>query len=294
MSKSLNDEEEKNSSSEIKKQFDEIDSEQALSSNNSANDFASIELERKEVPNVTDDELEEIAKNSLSDYYSNGVKSLLDSNEKSITSLNSKAEKALTNLEEGKEKLNSQIDNAKQNAENQAIKRGLARSSIIMNQLENYDKMKIEQAAKMEKEVNDQISQINYEIETLSSRLEDSLKSFDLSYAVKLQTKINDLKDEQVKKIEKALEYNNKIALQEAEFNAKQKEKNAKYSSGTSSASTQSLSDTTKAKYEVASKYFAGLSKEDALDELLNIDADYYRKHLGNYYYKLYNEISNR
>lgn len=286
MTKTLTDEENENLNSEIKKQFEEIDSVQNTNENNSSE----LSLERKEVPNITDEEIEEIARNSLSDYYTNGVSSLLDSNDKATANLNSKAEKLLNGFNESKESLNDQINNAKKNAENQAIKRGIARSSIIMNELENFDKIKIEETAKMEQALNSQIAQINFEIESLNSRLDDSLKAFDLSYAVKLQNKINDLKEEQTKKIEKALEYNNKIALQEAQFNQKQKELNSKQSSNLSTFDM----DTAKAKYDIASKYFSGISKEDALNEILNIDADYYRKHLGNYYYKLYNEIRNR
>ena len=280
MSKILNDEEEIKVSNEIKNQFDAIDA-----STNENSGSLGLSLERKEVPSLSDDELANIAKDSLSDYYSSGVSSLLDSNEKSTQSLNSKAQKALENFENEKESLEVQVENAKRKASNQALKRGLARSSVIMNQLENYDKIKIEQTAKMEQDLNKQISQINYEIESLSSRLDDSLKAFDLSYAVKLQNKINDLKEEQTQKIEKALEYNNKIALQEAEFNAKYNDK---------LNSTSVSVDNTKAKYEVARTYFASLSKEDALSQLLNTDADYFRQHLGNYYFKLYNEIKGR
>ena len=289
MSKTINSDKE-NLSEDIKKQFDEIDAQSSADLNGGGAD-SGIELERKAVPSMSDDELAQVAKNSLSDYYDSGVKSILDSNEKSKETLNSKAEKALENFEKSKDELANQIEKAKDNAEKQAIRRGLARSSIIMNQLEGYDKMKIDQTAKMEQELNSQIAQINAEIDTLSSRLDDSLRSFDLSYAVKLQNKINDLKEQQTQKIEKALEYNNKIALQEAEFNLKQKQADAKLNSSSSSALAQ---DNSKAKYEVASKYFATLSKEDALYQLLNADADYFREQLGNYYFKLYNEIRNR
>lgn len=276
----------KQTSDELKKKFDEIDS--SFNTEESESQNSALTLERKNVEELTDDEIENIAKNSLQDYYNSGVKSLNDSNAKSISDLNSKAEKAINNFEKNKQSLADQIENAKTNAENQAIKRGIARSSIIAGQLENFDRMKIDKQTEMEKELNNQISQINYEIDSLSSRLEDSLKAFDLNYAVKLQNKINDLKEEQIKKIEKALEYNNSIALKEAEFNLKQQEKSAKSSSQTQSSLTN---DVQKAKYKAAKDYFSNFSKEDALSELLNTNADYFREQLGSYYYKLYSDL---
>lgn len=279
------DEEKKRNS--LKEQFEEIDASYNGTEEETAD--SGLTLERKQVDALSDEELETMAKDSLRDYYSNGVQSILDSNEKSVSNLNSKAEKAIETANSSQEKLNNEVDVAKQNAQNQAIRRGLARSSIIMNQLEGYDKLQIEESAKIQQNLDNQISQINFEIESLNSRLEDSLKAFDLSYAVKLQNKINNLKEEQTKKIEKALEYNNKIALQEAQYNSKQKELSAKY--GTNNSSTIETNSASKAKYEVAKSYFAALPKEDALNELLNTSADFLRSQLGNYYFKLYNEI---
>lgn len=291
----------------LQRDFAQVD-EDFVSGINSVNNIdknayekSQVELERKEFNPISDEELQEIAKNSLNDYYENSKSSIQQDNEKQIEALNSKSEKAKNKAFESHQKLAQQIAGAKENAKNEAINRGLARSSIIMKQIEGYDDKIIKESANIEKNLNNSLIEISSQIDSLNAMMENSLKNLDIAYAVKLQAKINDLKEAQEKKREEALEYNNEQALKAAKFNAEQNEKYEKYLESASkngnnnfSSNNQNENNISKQKYLLAQDYFSSLNKQDALNELLGVDKDYYKENLGAFFYKLFQEIRDR
>lgn len=107
-------------------------------------------------------------------------------------------------------------------AEKEALKRGLARSSIIMNKIEEFDKGKIDSAAKIQSGLAEKLNKIDYNIASLETAREKALADADMQYAADLTKKIKELETERQKNVNEALQYNNTVTEKEAKYAADQ------------------------------------------------------------------------
>lgn len=178
-----------------------------------------IELERMEFQKPTEQEIYSQSENSLKEYKQAGIKEIEDDYKLKEDKLYSNKSELIESNNNAKQNLENYYSNAVENAENQALKRGLARSSIIVNQLDAFEKEKIADYKALDKELSDQINTINFELNALTSQKQNALNNFDITYAVKLQEKINSLNKELSEKENEVVKYNNEIAIKEAEFN---------------------------------------------------------------------------
>ncbi len=178
-----------------------------------------IELERMEFQKPTEQEIYSQSENSLKEYKQAGIKEIEDDYKLKEDKLYSNKSELIESNNNAKQNLENYYSNAVENAENQALKRGLARSSIIVNQLDAFEKEKIADYKALDKELSDQINTINFELNALTSQKQNALNNFDITYAVKLQEKINSLNKELSEKENEVVKYNNEISIKEAEFN---------------------------------------------------------------------------
>lgn len=178
-----------------------------------------VTLEKMEFTKPTNAEIKQNSENLLADYKNTSIQNINNEYKLKEDELFSNKQSLINSTENTKNQLNTYYDNAKANAESQALKRGLARSSIIINQLDAFDNEKIKDYKVLDEELSGQINAINFELNGLSSQKQAALNNFDVAYAVKLQEKINELTAELNKKEAEVIEYNNEISLQEAKFN---------------------------------------------------------------------------
>ena len=106
----------------------------------------------------------------------------------------------------------------KSEAEKDALKRGLARSSIITGKIETFDANRINDKVKLESEAVNSISKIDQNITSLENEKNLALENFNISLAAELLNKINELKVDRANKINETLKYNNDIAEKEAKY----------------------------------------------------------------------------
>lgn len=258
-----------------------IDNVEKLTQPVSANAGSEIALSRKQTPVKTTEEIEKEAQNSLATYKSEQEKSIADENKEKESKLIADKETLLKSGEQEKNTLEGYYANAKQNVSDEALKRGLARSSIVINQLGAFDQDQISRYAKIDEQINDKINSLEFELSGLQGELTSALNDFNVSYATKLQEKISQLNGQLEAQVNSALEYNNEIALQEAKFNQGiadlQKEMDdATFEQGVDLLELQAkyganvvnkfLQDNV---YKETKKYLNTLSKEEAL-EILN------------------------
>ena len=180
-----------------------------------------IELEKMTFTKPTEQEIYTQSENSLKDYKASGIKEIEDKYKLKEDELFSNKTELVESNKNTKQSLENYYDKAIENAENQALKRGLSRSSIIVNQLDAFEKEKIADYKALDKQLNDQINAINFELNALTSQKQNALNNFDITYAVKLQEKINSLNKELSDKENEVVKYNNEISIKEAEFNKK-------------------------------------------------------------------------
>ncbi len=236
--------------------------------------YAQGGLQEIEYTPPSDEELEEMAKASLEGKYHKAKQAVEDKFAKSYGAIQEKKE-GISQAHDAKMKdIEEYYDERRKEAEKDALKRGIARSSIAEGQLGQLEREESRSKLEAETGLEEQIRKLSGQISSLESEKEKALAEQDILYAAELAEKIYKLKEDRDKKLMDVIKYNNSV---------REKEKKS---------SEKSFLDAAEEKLAAAKKYFDGLSKAKALEELLSTDE--YKKHLGAYYGYLLNYINNK
>lgn len=161
---------------------------------------------------TTDDELLKRAEESTKQKIASEKDELVRDNEKAVGALNEKAENENKNLAEAKKNIEERYDSAKKNASDDALKRGLGRSSIIVNLLKEYDADKLKTIDEKDQKYGDELKKINDKITELNAELKSSLDKADMREAFEINERLTELKSERDNANEKVIKYNNSLA----------------------------------------------------------------------------------
>ena len=230
-------------------------------------DFASepFEYEFLKQDNTTDEQISKLVNDAFSLNNESAKQQLTEENEQKKQALYSKAEKQKDSYENDKKDIANAYENAKRGAGNDAIKRGIARSSIIVNMLKDYDFGKISALNERSNDYKQEIADIEENIVKLDQKLKDSLKQMDMQTAVQMNEQIQELKKKRDETNEKVIKYNNELtkALN-----------NNKLDYMNSSAMKEIIDENNKKRDELKEKiaydlidYYKGLSLEEALKD---------------------------
>lgn len=173
--------------------------------------------ERYEYDAPSDESIQQSAEDELSDYLNSNessIKNQYDQKAKELEANRAANEKL---YEDSAQKLKEAYGEAAEKLSNDALKRGLARSSIAANNQAAASKAFAEGANELIAQRNEKISALDDEINSLSGQLQSALDSFKISYAAKLTARINELKSEREKRTLEALKYNNSLLSDEFE-----------------------------------------------------------------------------
>lgn len=245
-----------------------------------------LKLEKIEYDAPTDDEIYNLAKSYIDQKYTVLQDDQKKKAEDKKTSLSQQIEKARKNYQETEKRLDETYKTSQNEIEDQAIKRGISRSSIVLNELTDLENAKNAKKSENEKELSDSVKNLTSQIDNLSEELNSSLKNLDMQKAYELSERIESLKDERDKKNLEVLKYNNDVI---------EKEKN--YEKSLAKTAKQEVEDiefsTAKQKLNaVLEYYFAFEDPKDALKEFEK-DEDM-RKLLGEHYAYVYNALKVR
>ena len=221
---------------------------------------------------LTDEEIEKTATATVNSEAEEAKKKLNDSADKKIETLSEKKAETLKNAEESAVKIAEKTESAKENAENQALKRGIGRSSIISEELKDLDKASIDALGKVYGEVNGQIAKIDESISALQTELIDALDALDGETAVKINERIKTLKAERDKKAEEVKKYNNSLREKSAE------KLNAMKIKGDEKDSDEYIESNANKIKKLYSYYYS--LGEEAKEELSS-DEDFIKKYVG-------------
>ncbi|MCL2176798.1 MAG: hypothetical protein FWB72_02470 [Firmicutes bacterium] len=105
-------------------------------------------------------------------------------------------------------------------AHNDALRRGLARSSIIMGKIEDFDRHKISEINNINMDTARTMANIDFELDSLNTRKQSALTNFDIQHAANLTMRINELTAERERRMQDVLKYNNTLKANEARFQA--------------------------------------------------------------------------
>ena len=167
--------------------------------------------------------------------------------------------------------------------------------------IDAFNKDEIETYKKLDEELNDNINAINFELNALTQKQQQALDEFDITYAAKLNSKINDLTNELKEKQEEIIKYNNEIAKSEEDYKIKYEnlkndmadsnfdkdvdlvELYAKYGTNAVNKYRESLV------YEAVKDYLLTVTKTEAKHYLVNNKN--IKEQLGTYYNQLLKEF---
>lgn len=296
----------KESDTSLSDQFSQIDNKYDMSfDTNSNNSDSSIKFEKLDNIEIDQDKIKQDAENSLAEERKNEIDSIINEAENSKNNINASIENVKSSAETQKSNLDKLYEERKQVASDEALKRGLGRSSIIINQIDAFEKEKIDEYMAIDKELSTAINNLNTQLGELESSKQKALSDYDIAYAVKLNEKIKEINDELYQKQQEVIKYNNEIAEKEAEYNLSKEKQDASIKNdlisqqldvaefiekyGINALYSLKYQD----KFNAALDYFNNFDKATALNELKN-NATYYKEQLGNKYYDLLARMNNR
>jgi len=185
----------------------------------------------------------------------------------------------LDELEEAVKKSMSQLKKsygqAKENASNEALKRGLGRSSIILNQLQDLEKGEISSLEELIERNEEDKAEVNEEIRTLTQNIMSSLSGIDEKKAAEIAKGVRELTKEYQKEQEEVLEYNNKLKAEQSKLLAELIKDGITPDEKSSEEYIKMISSKTKALFS----YYATFGKK-AVEEIEK-DADFIKDELG-------------
>ena len=180
-----------------------------------------VSFDKLEQVNKSDDDLLKEAENSLYDFKSTSLNKIEEDTASKKKSLVEDINTLKTQAEDTKGSIASYYDNARKAVSDDALKRGLARSSIVINNLDALTDDEINAYTSLDKEIGDKVNALNFEINALDAQKQSALNDFDISYAVKLDTKLAELKQQLADRQMEIVKYNNDIAKAEEDYKLK-------------------------------------------------------------------------
>lgn len=244
-------------------------------------EYEAPNFERMESVSKSDEDIKNEATNSLAEYKNSSLNSIDEEIENKRSELEDNKQTLADTKESSVSQVKSNYASAKKEASDDALKRGLARSSIAVSVLDAFSKDEIDTLNSIEKEYSASLNELNFELNALDAQKKKALADFDIAYAVKLNDKISTLTNEYNEKQQEVIEYNNKIAEKEKDYLDKYNSLVADIQSGNYSNATKKtelynkygakfISTYTKNQiYGVLDDYFANKSSEE-IAEILN------------------------
>lgn len=275
----------------VLEQFDQVDKKYTNGSRVNSN----LSLQKIEYNAPSQQEVLQKAQNSLSDYKTKNEQAI----EANYKTKGEQIDQSIQNVQNDhkaqKQDIIDAYSKAKTEASNDAVKRGLARSSIIVNKLDNYNNNMLNNLAVLASQSSEKIDSLNTQKNTLELEKSNALKAFDIAYAVKLQDKIDSLNEDISKTEQSVLKYNNEMAQLEAKWARDTEQENyerqqdvAEFFAKNGLYTVDSLKRNEK--YQIAKDYFKQIDKQDAIAELSGNST--YKENLGEVLYnKLLREL---
>lgn len=248
------------------------------------------DIEKIDFKKKSDDELksdaDKLLRPKLNEQLKEAENSLSDANRK----LEGSAEKKQLETHFKTDEVQRDFERRQREAENGALKRGLSRSSIIAEEVDQLKAQATGETDKLTAALTGELDLIQRQIDENVKKLDEAKNSFDGKLQSAIEAKLLDLLDEQENKFRAVAAHNNNVELQllkydrdvanaenqRAKTQASQMEKYMRY------GAEFDREEYLKNNYRAVRDYVASLSKEEAL-KVLNDDATV-KKALGSYY----------
>jgi hypothetical protein len=162
----------------------------------------------------TNQQLSDLARQQLEEYRQQQQNAINNKKESEEQALNSNRDTAEQLLKDRQQQIEGSYEQASDSLNNDLLKRGLARSSIAANSNAKLETSKLDAINQNQAQYTQQLQDIQAQLSQLEAQRLQALDQFDISYAAKLTTTINELVQARDKTNADAIKYNNSIQQQ--------------------------------------------------------------------------------
>lgn len=178
----------------------------------------SLGLEKLQYEGASDEEIQLSAEKAAEDAYQKSLQSINSKNEQDAEKIQSFKTSLSNTLENRLLSIDSDYDDAKKSVENQAIRRGLARSSIIMGQIQAFDESRLSTKHAEEKSYAEAITDLENKLYDLEAGKAAAIEALDIDKLNSITEQIQKLTKERDDKLTEVLKYNNTVSEKEAKY----------------------------------------------------------------------------
>ena len=238
---------------------------------------------------LTDGEIKQYASDSLAEYRLMNLKQINDSASRTAADMVASKSGLETAAGKKQQEIDAHYDAAKQDSSNDALRRGLARSSVIINKLNALENNKAQAKTDVSQNLFDSISQIDGKLAELETARLNALDDFDIVYAAKLGAEIQKLTGERQDRLDQVVQYNNALKAAEAQYGLDYAKTDSSLNKDVFNQSAAIAENDLIAKiqesvydqkYGAVSSYLSGMSASDAVKDLTD-RKDFYVAQLG-------------
>ena len=172
------------------------------------NSIPEINVTLKEYEPKTDEQLKVMATNKTQDEYEAKSNALKSQNEQTLKTLTDTKKQVEDSAYAQKNNVAEYYDNATETLSNNAVKRGLQRSSIIAEQLKSLTDSEIESLLKIDADLNADLKTINEKITKANTDYKNAVADLDVKRAVEVSAVIEELKLQEQDKMREIEEFN--------------------------------------------------------------------------------------
>lgn len=256
----------------------------------------SLGLEKKEVP-VYDEDAE---KEKIQKDLDNEMSIKRDDIENEFTTSMRELEDEKVNYVKEKQELDSSIndiyDKQSLNIESQSIKRGLARSSIVLGQLAEVESSRATDLMENMNDLNEKLNNVENQMAVIIESRDRALENLDIDYADELDERLEKSKEEYKKLYDEVIEFNNNVSKLEAEYKLKYESEKIAWKESVLDLTKDGYDEFRKkiqnAKFDYMVSYLSNFSKDDALNILTSNPN--FKDLLGSDYKKVYEYLLSR
>lgn len=213
-----------------------------------------VVLDKMEYTPLTDKEIEDKASETVDKKYALKENALETKKDSAVKNLELKNQELKDGAKDKKDAVEQAYTELEKDLNSNAIKRGIARSSIVSEQIKNLGVQKIRDLLGVDEKVADEIKVNSDKIVTLEQEYVQAIDNLSIEKAIELGDAIEKLKKEQDEKLEKVLKYNNDIKKQQTALNE-----------NSTSLSKTEIADIKSKMVNAVLEYYNSLPKEERL-----------------------------
>ncbi|MCL2860807.1 MAG: hypothetical protein FWE22_00125 [Firmicutes bacterium] len=255
----------------------------------------SSSFERWSLNEQTDDQLRQRVNDEWAGYFNHNIVAIENNINNLYNQFRNDQTLAQRSADERRAAVEHEYGIARENVANDSLRRGLARSSIAVNQQAALSNAAAEQRTGISNELIERLAGLDAEIHSLEGMRQSAVDNFNIAFAARITKELNRLKGERDAFNRDAIRFNNQMSQQERD-NQMQNIMNESRLHGERLSHMQQEADLNmqtnfRENYLKIRQYLAGMSRRDARDALANDPL--FRMHLNSYFfYRLYAEFA--